>query len=324
MALSPPMNGAYFNGLDTTGGRQTALANIPGSVTTDYFLFSLNVAGVDINGKPSADINYGWDYPGNPNNPTGIILASGGIATNFTKQTLGGVVQAGFNNGYLKRVWLTIGAAPDGTNNTNTFTNMQTLLGGPLKSALLANLYAIAEVFITNTGVGFDMDYEENGDLASAVSVVTNSLVDYFLGVKGWGTLPITFCPSLNVQSEWISALQKIYSHTKTWQPVVGYNLQTYAGGTPADWWQTIANAQNTGVDPNNPNFVWPIVSCDPTTTVTPPNQVAQQLENWNSPSMGYTTEGASLWGTEFLSPTGPYTLHGQDGYSAAIAQGIQ
>src|SRR5262249_15111496 len=61
------MNGAYFNLLDDDGGRKLALANIPGSVTTDYILFNLNVA----DGK-SADINYGWSGPG---------LASGGSAT---------------------------------------------------------------------------------------------------------------------------------------------------------------------------------------------------------------------------------------------------
>ena len=47
------MNGAYFNGLDQTDGLKGTLALIPGSLTTDYMLTSLNVSNT------GADINYG-------------------------------------------------------------------------------------------------------------------------------------------------------------------------------------------------------------------------------------------------------------------------
>ena len=57
------MNSTYFNGLDQSG-LGIALANIPGSVTTDYILFSLEVPS-----GTSADIDFGLGP---------IVLATGG------------------------------------------------------------------------------------------------------------------------------------------------------------------------------------------------------------------------------------------------------
>ena len=295
------MNGAYFNGLDASG-LPTALRNIPGSVTTDYILFSLNVAS-----GTSADINYGWNLSG--------ILASNGQVTPEVGKILTPVVQAGVGKGKCQRVWLTIGAAvdPNHPQETSTFENIQTILntGGALKATLLANFGAIAKaVAITGIkSVGFDMDYEENGDdLAAQVANVTIALYQQF-------KCPVTFCPYQDwLQSAWITALQQAYSTLRT-QPVVGYNLQTYAGGSgnsPTQWTKNIANAPNTGVA-NPAAFVWPIVSCDKyAPPVSSPQQVVQMLKGWGS-------KGASLWATQSLSNPPPSLTD----YSNAIAQGI-
>jgi hypothetical protein len=300
------MNGAYFNGLDQNG-LNAALVNIPGSVTSDYIMFSLNVAS-----GSSADINYGWNL--------GSILASNGQVTSQTLNLLVPVVKAGVDKGQCQRVWLTVGAAvnPNNPQATSTFANIQTILntGGALKSTLLANFGAIAAALRSAAGgkpVGFDMDYEENTDvLAALVANVTIALYNQF-------KCPVTFCPFQGwLQSSWISALQQVYSTLGT-QPVVGYNLQTYAGGSgniPTQWAAAIASAPNTGVA-NPAAFVWPIVSCDPTAApVTYPGQVAQKLQGWNS-------KGASLWATQSLPPPLPPPTQ-LSVYSAAIAAGIQ
>lgn len=297
------MNGAYFNSLDQSSGMQTALANIPGSVTTDYILFSLNVAS-----GTSADINYGWNLP--------CVLASNGKVTPQTSNLLTPIVSAGLKQGQCQRIWLTIGAAVDPNNPqaTSTFANIQTILntGGTLKDTLLANFGAIGKALGGIKGfqsVGFDMDYEENSDdLASCVANVTIALYQEF-------KCTVTFCPFQGrLQSSWIAALQQVYSTLGT-QPVVGYNLQTYAGGStnnPTQWAKTIANAPKTGVS-NPAAFVWPIVSCDPyATPVSSPSQVTQNLQGWGS-------KGGSLWATAPLSNPPPSLTD----YSKAIAQGI-
>jgi hypothetical protein len=299
MAFSPAMNGAYFNGLDRPGGLDITLAKISGSPTTDYMLISLNVAS-----STSADINYGWNFP--------CILARNGQVTQWTRDHLVQVVHAGVTKGNCKRVWLVIGGATDNTGKTNAFTNMQTILnnGGKLKDDLLANFGAIVQA-VQDAGVkyvGFDMDYEESGDLASAVTDVTVALFNQF------GCM-ITFCPSfVSEQSNWITALQNVYSEihagSSNVQPVVGFNLQCYAGGggnNPPDWATAVGKAPNTGVtDPDN--FIWPIVSCDSCApAVICSDNVAKQLQSWGS-------KGASLWCVM------PSTL---TEYSNAIAQGI-
>jgi hypothetical protein len=306
------MNGAYFNGLDQTedfNGLQTALNNIPGSTTTDYMLCSLNVAGVDANGRPSADINYGWNLP--------CILASGGKVTQWTVDHLVKVVTTGVNQGKCQRVWLTIGGAYD-SEKTSAFTNIDAIInnGGALCTELMSNFGAIINALGGYNKVGFDMDYEEGGDIASVVANVTNTLVNNF------GSY-FTFCPYQGWdagQQAWIQALQKVYSFVGS-QRVVGYNLQTYQGGggnDPGQWAATLKQATGTGVS-NPDTFVWPILSCVPQDTPTyTPDQAISQLKSWNS--TGFQSKGASLWATLGLSPQGSNTL---TQYSKAIAQGI-
>ena len=301
------MNGAYFNGLDADG-QQSALANIPGSATTDYILFSLNVAS-----GTSADINYGWALD--------CVLARGGQVTPETGKILTPIVRAGVDKGKCQRVWLAIGAAvnPKNRDATSPFANIQTILdtGGKLKSTLLDNFGAMVQA-LKDAGVkevGFDMDYEEGIDPTSPVANVTIALYEQL-------KCPVTFCPYQSYwQSSWIAALGQVYAAVnkgkekeKKIQPVVGFNLQTYAGGDdndPTQWVDAIKGAKGTGVaDPAA--FVWPIVSCDDTAgPVTRSDALARKLKDWNS-------KGASLWATQ---PPGqpPADLKA---YSAAIAQG--
>ena len=119
------------------------------------------------------------------------------------------------------------------------------------------------------------------------------------------------------MQSEWIAALQQVYSTLKT-QPVVGYNLQTYSGGSgndPTKWTTAIANAKNTGVsDPAS--FVWPIVSCDPTATpVSTPAQVSE--------GAGVGLEGCLALGRG-VPPNPPPSPTKLTDYGEAISHGIQ
>ena len=295
------MNGAYVNGLDQTDGLNGTLALIPGSLTTDYMLTSLNVSNT------GADINYGWNL--------GCKLASGGKVTAWTRDYLCKVVSAGVSQGKCQRVWLVIGGAVDYDHHpkeTSAFTNIQDILtaGGKLKDELLANFGALHQVLSQINGVesvGFDMDYEESGQLSSVVANVT-------LALLGKCNCLFTFCPSFDLQNDWITALQQINKSTGI-QPVLGYNLQCYAGGggnDPRTWTANIAKAKGTGV-PNPANFVWPIVSCDPDASpVIPSGQVAQTLQGWQS-------KGGSLWATRPTSGPRPDLK----AYSAAIAQGI-
>jgi hypothetical protein len=322
--LSPPMNGAYINHLDSDAGMKTVLDNIPGSTTTDYLLLSLNVAGVDANNKPSADINYGWNLP--------CTLARDGKITDWTRDHLCKVVSAGVTQGKCKRVWLVIGGASDGPQ-TDAFTNIQTILdaGGTLASTLATNFKAIYFAINNITGVeavGFDMDYEENLD--SLTAAVTNVSIFLFNNTA----CSITFCPFQGEQDDqgnypgeqaWINALKKVYSWTNG--KVVGYNLQTYSGGgsnNPKQWADYLADA---GIVSDPYSFVWPIVSngTDAATPSYEPSEVVKQLKNWGSatgPGNGFHSRGASLWATSGLSdpPQPPNTLAA---YANAIAQGI-
>jgi hypothetical protein len=241
-------------------------------------------------------------------------LASNQQVTPATGKVLSTIVRAGVDQGRCKRVWLTIGAAVDPNNpqGTSTFTNINNILtqGGQLSRTLLMNFSAIVAA-VGGTGVdavGIDMDYEEGGNLASIVANVTIALSRHL----GPGC-PVTFCP-FAAKSDWINALQQVYSTLRS-QLVVGFNLQTYAGGSgnkPPDWTAAVKAAQNTGV-PDPGNFIWPIVSCDPTAPpASSPGQATQNLKTWGS-------RGASLWATAPL----PFEGSSLGDYSRAFAQGI-
>jgi len=294
------MNGAYFNGLDDDAGLQRALDNIPGSVTTDYILFNLNVASGE-----SADINYGW---------TGPPLVKDGTVQTAVGKRLSPIVSKGVSQGQCQRIWLTIGSSvdPKCPEKTSTFTNIQTIFktGGALQATLIANFAALVGALAKDAGgrtIGFDMDYEESVDDFPAL-IAKLTLLLYSNVPK----CPITFCPFTS-PSDWIRALQLV--NQSGVQPVVGFNLQVYSGGCrndPRQWVSAVKAAQGTGIL-NPDNFIWPIVSNSPDAKpVYTPSQVTQKLQGWNS-------QGASLWDTASLAKP-PNTL---TDYSKAIAAGI-
>ncbi|MCW2245423.1 hypothetical protein M2352_001014 [Azospirillum fermentarium] len=290
------MNGAYFNNLDQKG-LKTALAQIPGSKTTDYILFSLNVAS-----GTSADINFGL---------TGPVLASDSAATQATTDLLVKVVAEGVSSGACKRVWLSLGGW-----GSDAFSNIEAILtadgsqNGDLATVLMANFSAIFNQITAIDGVesvGFDLDYEQqSGNLTALVTMTAVTLYTQF-------QCPLTFCP-YQADGPWIAALQAVYAALGV-QPVAGINLQTYAGGRyndPSAWTTDLTNAADTGVaDPAS--FIWPIVSCD--TTALPdstPSQTATALQGWKS-------AGGSLWATANL----PYHGHTLTDYGKAIAGAV-
>jgi len=291
MAIS--MNGAYFNGLDQSTTLASTLAQIPGSVTTDYILFSLNVPS-----GTNADITFGLSGP---------TLATGGKITVATTSLLVSVVGAGVAKGKCQRVWLSLGGW-----GSSAFTNIQQIVqtGGALQATLMSNFQAIIQALSAVMGgqtVGFDMDFEEqDSPIDTLVADVSVALYEQF-------KCPITFCPYQDCGA-WIHALQLIYARLKT-QPVVGINLQCYAGGqdnTPSQWVSALQSATETGVT-NPSSFVWPILSLDPTAGPDyTPARMTTQLQSWKSP-------GASIWATANLSQPGS-TL---TAYSQALATGI-
>lgn len=292
------MNGAYINGLDQPTTLENTLALIPGSTTTDYIIFSLTVPS-----DSSADIQYGIAGP---------ILATGGGALPSVSELIGAVVEAGVSKGTCQRVWLSIGGA-----DTSTFTNMNAILTGSdetLKQTLLSNFVALRHVVSDIQGVssvGFDLDYEEGvGALTSVVATVTTELYKAT-------NAEFTFCPfQYGCEGKWIDALGEVYTNLQT-QPVVGMNLQVYAGGTPNNpsaWTSALGEKlAGTGLT-SAAGFIWPIQSMDATYT---PEQMTENLKTWGS-------QGGSFWATAALPPANE-SNPGDNwaAYAAAIAAAV-
>lgn len=293
------MNGAYFNSLDQESGLQNALTQIPNSGTTDYIIFSLNV-----NSSSSPDINFGL---------TGPVLASGGIAQAGTSNIIAPIVSAGIKQGSCQRVWLSIGGW-----GSNAFTNINDILEGPAgnKTTLFNNFKAIITAIESIEGAkfaGFDLDFEQSPE--NLQTLVSNMTIAFYKEFN----CKFTFCPFQHLSgqkqlvSPWISSLSTVHSALHT-QPVVGINLQIYAGGTgndPTAWVNAVAAEPGTGVADAS-SFIWPIFSCD---TTAPPNATPSQV---TTDMQGWKSRGASLWATAAL----PYEGFGLGDYAAAIAAG--
>ena len=158
-----------------------------------------------------------------------------------------------------------------------------------MKTALINNFAAIVSALgknATDRTIGFDMDCEEM-TLHDVPMLLANLTMLLCSKVPN---CPITFCP-YDSQSDWIRALTLINSQLGR-QPVVGFNLQTYAGGStndPRQWASAVKAAQGTGIL-NPDNFIWPIVSNSPDAgPIYAPGQVTPLLKSWGS-------QGASLW----------------------------
>lgn len=299
------MNGAYINGLDTPATNAATVLAAAGTATTDYILFSLTVQETT-----KGNIYYGLG---------GDLLASGGTVQSNAAVLLAPVVVAGTTLGKCQRVWLSIGGA-----DSNTFTNITTILtnGGTAATNLINNLVALATSLQALSSkivsVGFDMD-NEDAPISAVVPLITK-LYQAGLKLTTPVTFPFTFCP-FGDQADWNDALAGVYSSLKV-QPVVGYNLQTYSGGTgqdPATWASTLTtyitkHPNTTGLTTGD-GFILPIVSCDDTAQPTStPSQITTNLQGWSS-------TGASFWATAaLLQSTQKYTWAQ---YAAAIASGI-
>lgn len=281
------MNGAYMASLfqKEPNVLEATLPQIPGSVTTDYILFSLYV-------DSNADIH----------DVQGKLIASNGEVEPSAISVYQKVIEAGKKQGNLKRVWLSVGGA-----GTSTYSNIQSILEGSLKPTLLKNF---SEIYNALGATGFDLDYEEYGNLPTVLTDVVVAL---------YKELSCKFTMDAYQTSEmgaWFEALQKIYSELGI-QPVVGMNLQVYEGGSannPLTWTQILKGTPGTGV-PDSDDFIWPIQSIyrDNPPSYTP-SQMISNLQRWES-------KGGSFWNNFFFTKSDLDAT--MTDFSKAIAKGI-
>lgn len=288
--MSITMNGAYMASLfqKQPDVLSATLKQIPGSVTTDFILFSYEVPS-----SSSADVH----------DVQGELVASGGKVTDTAGKVLDQVVKLGRTQGALQRVWLGLGSA-----GTPTYTNLKKILehDGTLKKTLLDNFRALYDKV---GATGFDLDYE--GD-TSELGTLLPDIVDAFHKKL---SCQFTFCPYWNPKA-WSSALADIYTKVGS-QPVVGMNLQVYEGGAgndPVAWTDALKKTSGTGVsDPDN--FIWPIQSIYKDNPPSySPSEMESNLKTWKS-------KGGSFWNNFFFTKSDlDWTM---TDFSKGIAAGI-
>jgi hypothetical protein len=311
-AIMSVMNGAFINGLDDEATNEKTTAEAPGTATTDYILFS-----VTVHDTTTGDIYYGLgDY----------VVAAQGSVTPAADAILGPVVTAGVTLGSCTKIWLSLGGAGSATIENNTFTYINTILtdGGQAATYLLDNLAALAtwlKAFSSKiTSVGFDLD-NEDAPISVAVPLVV-ALYNHGIGQSPQANYPFTFDAYFGA-TEWFEALSGVYSGLDGVQPVVGFTLQTYAGGSgnnPTTWTQELAKyIQNPGNKPTGlssaDGFILPILSNDNTAgPAYTPSEMTSHLETWRS-------TGGSFWATAALFQPGQ--AHNWADYASGIAKGI-
>jgi hypothetical protein len=293
--MSAMMNGCYFASLNQTmdGSRpinvlQTVLDQIPGSLTTDYILFSFSV--------PDANsIIY--------TSPQGGVVVQDGKINDTYFDVLSQVVNAGRNEGALSKVWLTLGAAGDTTFETMTKIIQQ---GGTALKQLEQNFTKLYEIL---GAYGFDIDYENNPYRMN--DVVAPVIVWLYNTFK----CRFTACP-YETSTAWGELLAKVYSELGT-QPFAGINLQTYCGGAsnnPNTWAEDLNNIPGTGISDFS-QLIWPIQSI---TEADPPGYgpegIKNNLSNWDS-------YGGSWRNTYFLTKPDTGTI---TDFSEAISEGCK
>lgn len=301
------MNGAYINGLDDVQTNAKTTVQAVGTATTDYILFSLTV-----HDTTTGDIYYGLG-----NN----IVATNGAVTLAAAEILAPVVTAGVRTGHCTKVWLSLGGF-----NSSTFTNISTILenGGSAATYLISNLAVLASSLKALsdkiTSVGFDLD-NEDAPISDVVALVV-ALYNHGIQQSPEVEYPFTFCAFAS-DTEWFDALASVYSGLDGVQPVVGINLQTYAGGegqNPVEWTSDLAAyLQNPGNQPTGlssaDGFILPIQSLDDTVfPIDSPSQMTSNLEAWQS-------TGGSFWATQALFQSSP--AQQWSAYASAIASGI-
>jgi hypothetical protein len=306
------MNGAYINGLDDEATNAKTTAQVPGTATTDYILFS-----VTVHDTTTGDIYYGL---GND------VVATQGSVTQAAAAVLGPVVTAGVTRGSCTTIWLSLGGAGSDTIENNTFTYINTILtnGGTAATYLLDNLAALAtwlkEFSSKITSVGFDLD-NEDAPIPDVVPLIV-ALYNHGIGQSPRANYPFTFCAYFGA-TEWFEALSGVYSGLNGVQPVVGVTLQTYAGGSsnnPTTWTNELAKyIQNPDNKPTGlssaEGFILPILSNDNTAgPAYTPSEMTSHLQTWQS-------TGGSFWATAALFQSGQ--AYDWADYAKAIASGI-
>ncbi|MCA1748408.1 MAG: hypothetical protein ABR601_01020 [Parasphingopyxis sp.] len=284
-------NGAYVTGLfdksnDCVSGN-TAGA-MAASVMTDYVFWSVHVS-------PQGDLGY--------NN---VSLASGGQIVAETVNCLKAVADAGRGSGELQRVWLSIGAG-----GTSDFTNIADILNATdgRRETMLANFAAVANAL---GACGFDYD---NEDQIGNVEVITGLTAALYGDNSAWR---FSFCPYGNssyASQYWIQCLQAIFKQLGT-QPVVGFNLQCYSGGSDSDpdgWQQAVegAGSGSTGITDANA-LIRPGLSVTGGPDPYTPSEATSALKGWNS-------SGGWIWNSEIVLDNPSDTIAD---YGQAIAAG--
>lgn len=264
--------GAYITGLFDSSksckSGPTAHA-MSSSAMTDYLIWSIHV---------DADGNLHYN---------GVELVNNGIVDAQTANCIKEVIVQGRNAGRLERVWLSIGSGGGPTD----FTHIDNILngGGEKQTNLLNNFKVIADYFEL---YGFDYD---NEDQIGNIPVIVNLTVALYHQNPNYR---FSFCPygySAGAAPYWISCLQGIYSHLGT-QPVEGFNLQCYAGGSNSDpdgWVSMVEGSHGTGIT-NAGALIRPGLAVLGSQSYPPysPSDMTRNLHSWGS-------RGGWIWNTE-------------------------
>ncbi|WP_291842893.1 hypothetical protein [Maricaulis sp.] len=283
--MTTNLAGAYITGLF---GKSDLLAptqsELLASRMNDYIFWSVHV-------NPDGNLHYN-DVP----------LVTNGVLDPTTGAGIGGIISAARKAGLAQNVWFSVGSG-----GVSDFQNIQSILnrGG----ANEANLFANFQVLMDLGADGFDLDYEEYlTEPAGLISRFTIEL-NQRMGAK------LTYCPYYGV-SMWIDCLKANMTELGS-QPVVGFNLQCYAGGASNDpriWVQEIHRAGSSIGVSNAQAFVRPgmAVAGSPSAPALTPSQMTAQLNTWQSP-------GGWIWNTANVLNSQSKTGYSITDYASAM-----
>jgi len=194
--------------------------------------------------------------------------------------------------GTSKKIFFSIGSAPDPDHpeRIGDFGTVKQLYSTPEGQTLLQNNFG-ALLDGLSIVTGFDFDVEECFDVPST-AWLTEMLATQFKTKRA-----ITYCP-FGDEDWWEECLESVYQALKT-QPVIGFNLQCYSGGTgndPAGWAASIKKAQQKNGVADPATFIVPgyaasnqagdgpgICPSDFTSTLTPYKGKVGGAFVWNS-----------------------------------------
>lgn len=174
-----------------------------------------------------------------------------------------------------------------GSGGTSDFTNIQTLIqqqGTGPSSILYQNFAALKSAIPTIDGI--DFDDEDNYD--------QDTIVQFAQMLAGLG-YQITFCP-YTMMSFWAGCLSALNSPGPN--PVTGYNLQCYSGGSGnvyaiPQWIASVQGAMGSGFDAAA--FISPGLWCRNGSNCMQgecPDQIESQFNTWKPDGI----EGGFIW----------------------------